>query len=75
MSHIKIKRRKLLTGSRETREEELCAPGCRVLVPHRQNDAPRVRPKERERDEGNDDLKEGAREDEASGRSGAKVAG
>ena len=65
-----------MTGSRETREEELCAPwlSC-VLVPHRQNDAPRVRPKERERDEGNDDLKKGDREDEATGRSGAKVAG
>ena len=55
----KKERRKLLTGSRETREEELCAPwlSC-VLVPHRQNDAPRVRPKERER-RGKRRLKEG----------------
>ena len=45
----------------------------RASPPKRRASSPSER--ERERDEGNDDLKKGAREDEASGRSGAKVAG
>ena len=45
----------------------------RASPPKRRASSPSER--ERERDKGNDDLKKGAREDEASGRSGAKVAG